>query len=231
MSTLRQRPDSGRLEAVSEKVARRSLQQRERPGKGRVIVCRACCPSISTPRHQASVVTTIIVRHKTSDFLRLGLHVALRRPTLRWMTLALAAAVFATNVYQTKEPWEPFTLIGIILTTVLFVFVYFLLMVGLTVLSALLRNRKGSPASEAQTYALTDFGLSRQSASSETLLKWGGARILRRNRNAIYVATSATSYMILPRHSFASDGEYETVWNAMQRLAPAGGPGEGQKAA
>ena len=174
-------------------------------------------------------MTTIIVRHKKSDFLRLGLHVALRSPTLRWMVLVLAAAVFATNVYQTKEPWEPFTFIGIILTTALFVFGYFVLMVAFTVVSALLRNRKGSPAAEDQTYALTDSGLSRQSTSSETLLKWGGARILRRNRNAIYVAASASSYMILPRHSFASDGEYESVWNAMQRLAPAGGLGEGQK--
>jgi len=174
-------------------------------------------------------VTTIIVRHKTSDFLRLGLHVGLRSATLRWMALAVAAAVFAINVYQTREPWEPFTFIGIVLTTALFTFGYFLLMVGFTVLNALLRNRKRSPAAQVQTYALTDFGLSRQSASSETLLKWGGARILRRNRNAIYVAASASSYLILPRHSFASDGEYESVWNALQRLAPAGRLGEGQK--
>ena len=173
-------------------------------------------------------MTTIIVHHKTSDFLRLGVHVALRGPTLRWMALALAIVVFATNVYQTKGPWEPFTFIGIILTTVLFVVGYLLLMVGLTVLSALLRNHKGSPAVETQTYTLTDLGLSRQSASSETLLKWSGARILRRNRNAIYVGASASSYMILPRRSFASDGEYESVWNAMQKLAPAGGPREGQ---
>lgn len=174
-------------------------------------------------------MTTIVVRHKTSDFLRLGLHVALRGPTLRWMALALAVAVFATNVYQTKAPWEPFTFIGIVLTTVLFVFGYLFLMVGLTVLSALLRNRKGSPAVEAQTYTLTDLGLSRQAASSETLLKWGGARILRRNGNAIYVGASASSYMILPRRSFASDGEYESVWNAMQRLAPTRGAREGKK--
>jgi hypothetical protein len=49
-------------------------------------------------------VTTIIVHYKTSDFLRLGLHVALRGPTLKWMALAVAVAVFATNVYQTKDP-------------------------------------------------------------------------------------------------------------------------------
>jgi hypothetical protein len=143
------------------------------------------------------------------------------------MVLAVAVGVFATNVYQTREPWEPFTFIGIVLTTALFAFGCFLLMVGVIVLGTLLRNRQGSPAAEVQTYVLTDFGLSRQSASSETLLKWGGARMLRRNRNAIYVATSASSYLILPRHSFASDGEYAAVWNALQRLAPAGRLDEG----
>jgi hypothetical protein len=166
-------------------------------------------------------MTTIVVRYKTSDFLRMGLHVAWHSTTLRWMVLAVAVAVFATNVHQAKEPWEPFTFIGTIVTTALFALGYFLLMLGFTVLSALLRNRKGSPAAEVQTYALTDFGLSRQSASSETLLKWGGARNLRKSKSAIYVAVSASSYFILPRHSFANDAEYASVWDALQRLAPA----------
>jgi hypothetical protein len=174
-------------------------------------------------------VITIIVHPKTSDFLRFGLHVGLQGAALRWMMLAVAAVVFAINLHQTREPWEPFAFMVIVITTALFTFGYFLLMVGLNVLSALLRNRKGAPAAEVQTYVLTDSGLSRKSASSEMLLKWGGARILRRNRNAIYVAASASSYLILPRHSFASDGEYEAVWNALQRLAPAGRISEGQK--
>lgn len=142
--------------------------------------------------------------------------------------LAVAVGVFAINVYQASTPWEPFALIATILTTVLFVFGYFLLMVALTVLSALLRNRRGSPAAEVQTYSLTDFGLSRKSQSSETLLKWGGARSIRRNKRAIYVASSASSYFILPRHSFASDEEYESAWSDLQRLAATRGLGEGQ---
>lgn len=142
--------------------------------------------------------------------------------------IAVAVGVFAINVYQTSAPWEPFAVIATLLTTVLFVFGYFLLMVALTVLSALLRNRRGSPAAEVQTYWLTEFGLSRKSQSSETLLKWGGARSIRRNKRAIYVASSASSYLILPRHSFASDEEYESVWSDLQRLAATRGLGEGQ---
>jgi hypothetical protein len=168
-------------------------------------------------------VTTIIVRHKTSDFLRLGLYAALRSATLRWTVLAVAVTVFAINVFQTRAPWEPLALIATFLTTVLFVFGYLLLMVTLTMLSTLLRNRRGSPAAEVQTYSLTDLGLTRKSHSSETLLKWGGARSLHRNRSAIYVATSASSYLILPRHSFASDKEYGSVWADLQRLVRPGG--------
>ncbi len=176
-----------------------------------------------------AAVTTIIVRHKTSDFLRLGLYVALRSATLRWAVFAVAAAVFAINVYQTRAPWEPLALIATLLTTALFVFGYVLLMVTLTVLGTVLRNRAGSPAAEVQTYSLTDSGLTRKSHSSETLLRWGGARSLHRNRSAIYVATSASSYLILPRHAFASDKEYGSVWTDLQRLARLGGPGEGQE--
>jgi hypothetical protein len=107
-------------------------------------------------------VTTIIVRHRKSDFLRLGLHAALRRPALRWATIALAVVV----------------------------------------------------------------SVIRQSSSSELLLKWGGARSLYRNRSAIYVAASALNYVILPRHSFASDQEYAAAWKDLQRLKPSGRVGQ-----
>lgn len=187
--------------------------------------------SCKQPRsnRRTNVVITIIVRHKKSDFLRLGLYAALRGPTLRWMVLVVAVVIFAINVYQSKSPWQPFELIATFLTAAVFAFGYFLLMLGLTVLSALLRNRKGSPAADVQTYSLTDLGLSRQSRSSETLLKWGGARSLHRNRSAIYVAISASSYMILPRHSFASDEQYGAMWSELQRLAPSSQSGEGQQ--
>jgi hypothetical protein len=93
-------------------------------------------------------------------------------------------------------------------------------------LMTLLRNRKSSPAVEVQTCPVTELGLLRQSASSESLLKWGGARSLYRNRSAIYVAASALTYFILPRHSFASDQEYAAAWNDLQRLMPSGRVGQ-----
>ena len=168
---------------------------------------------------QINAMTTIIVHYKTSDFLRFGLYAASHSTQLRWTALGLAVAVLSINVYQTRAPWEPIAFIATLLTTALFISGYLLLMLALTMLSAVLRNRKGSLAAEVQTYSLTDFGLLRKSHSSETLLKWGGARSLHMNGNAIYVAASASSYLILPHHSFASDDEYASMWNDLQRLA------------
>jgi hypothetical protein len=48
-------------------------------------------------------VTTIIVRHRKSDFLRLGLHAALRRPALRWATIALAVVVSVIRQSSSSE--------------------------------------------------------------------------------------------------------------------------------
>jgi YcxB-like protein len=170
-------------------------------------------------KRQFNAVTTIVVRYQKSDFIRLGLHAAFRSAKLKWAVVAVAVAVFGINVYQTKAPWEPLALIATFLTTALFVFGYLLLILPFTVLSVLVRNRRGSPAAEVQTYSLTDLGLTRKSDSSETLLKWGGARSVHRNKDAIYVATSASSYLILPRRSFVTDTEYESIWKDLQRLA------------
>jgi hypothetical protein len=174
---------------------------------------------------QINAVATLIVRLKTADFLRLGLYAALRGGKLKWAMLVVAVIIFAMNVHHTRTPWMPSALIATFLTTAIFVFGYFLLVVALTVLSAVLRNRRGTPAREVQTYSLTDLGLSRKSDSSETLLKWGGALALHRNKNAIYVATSSLTYLILPRRSFATDEEYGSVWNELQKLARPKGSG------
>ena len=139
--------------------------------------------------------------------------------------LIVAVIIFAMNVHHMRTPWKPSALIATFLTTAIFVLGYFLFVVALTVLSAVLRNRKGTPAREVQTYSLTDSGLSRESDSSKTLLKWGGALALHRNKNAIYVATSSLTYLILPRRSFANDEEYASVWNELQKLARPKGAG------
>jgi hypothetical protein len=164
-------------------------------------------------------VTTITVRYTKLDLLRLGFYVTLRSAALRWISLVLAVLVFAITLHRQKAHWDAITLIATILTTGLFTLGYFVAMVVCMPLTTLLRNRRGSPATEVQTYSLSDVGLARQSASSDTLLKWGGARSLHRNKSAIYVGISASSYFILPRRSLASDEEYESLWNALQRLA------------
>jgi hypothetical protein len=105
-----------------------------------------------------------------------------------------------------------------VVTTAIFTSGALAFMLALILLSTLARNRRGSPAAEVQAYAVTDAGLSRQSATSETLIKWGGARSLHRNRSAIYVGVSAASYFILPRRSFADDQEYGSFWDSIQRL-------------
>lgn len=170
---------------------------------------------------------TIDVRHRRSDIARFGFHVALHNRRLWWLLLATAAVIFGMNVYKqsgrimANDPRAiVFTAGAIVLTTAIFTLGLFIFLVGQTVLSALLRNRKGSPASQPHTYSLTEFGLSRRSASSDALLKWGGARSLYKGKKAIYVGTSAYSYFILPRHSFTTDAEYESVWTDLQRLLP-----------
>jgi hypothetical protein len=165
-------------------------------------------------------VTTITVRYNRADLLRLGLYATLRGASLKWTLLAVAAVIFGINLDQQKSHLDLFTLCVIALTTAIFTAGALVVMLVLILLSTLVRNRMGSPAAEAQAYSLTDAGLSRQSTSSETLLKWGGARSLHKNKSAIYIGISAASYYVLPRRSFANDQEYQSFWNSIQRLAP-----------
>lgn len=161
-------------------------------------------------------MTTIIVRYKTSDFLRLALHTAPRSAALKWAMLGAAAVVFATNCHQSKAPWEPATLISNLITTALFSIVYLPIMAGLAVLIGALRNRRSAFGTESQSYSITDGGLTRQSPSSETLIKWSAMRSLRKSRKSIYVETYPLCYVVLPRRSFASAEEYESAWNSLQ---------------
>jgi hypothetical protein len=166
------------------------------------------------------MLTTVTVRYTKSDLLRLGFYVTLRSAMLKWMTLAVTVMVLMINLNHQRGHWHATTLIATSLTTAIFALGYFVVMLSVIPLLTLLRNRKGSPASETQTYSLSDLGLTRQAASSDTLLKWGGARSLARSKNAIYIGVSASSYYILPRHSVAGDEEYESLWKGLQRLAP-----------
>jgi len=165
-------------------------------------------------------VTTITVRHRPTDLLRLGLYATLRRSSLRWTLLAIALVVFGINLNEHDSPLDALGLFAIILTTAIFTAGALVFMLALILLSTLARNRKGSPGAEVQAYSVMETGLSRQSATSETLIKWGGARSLHKNKSAIYVGISATAYFILPRRSFADDQEYGAFWNSIQRLAP-----------
>lgn len=162
-------------------------------------------------------VTTITVRYKTSDFLRLALHTVPRSAALKWAMLGVAVVVFATNCYQSKAPWEPATLIATVITTALFSIVYLPIMAGLAVIIGAFRNRRSTFGAEPQSYSITDSGLARQSPSSETLTKWSGMRSLRKSRKTIYVEIYPLCYVVLPRHSFASDEEYESAWNSLQK--------------
>jgi hypothetical protein len=164
-------------------------------------------------------MTTVSVRHQPTDLLRLALYATLRSGTLRWTLLILSVALFVMNLQQQKSHLGPITWIAIVLTTFIFSAGALVVMLALTLLSTLLRNRKG-PAAEVQTYSLTEEGLARRSASSDTLLKWGGARSLRWTKNAIYVGVSASSYFILPRRVFPSEEDYQSFWGAIQKLAP-----------
>jgi YcxB-like protein len=165
-------------------------------------------------------MTTVTVHHTRLDLLRLGFFTARRSPALKWTLLALAVVVLGINLQQQKSHLDPITLLAIALTTAIFTGAAYILMLAPIPLLTLLRNGKGSPAAESQAYRLSEAGLIRESSSSESLLKWGGARSLHKGKAAIYVGVSTSSYFILPRHSFANDQEYQSFWEAMQKLAP-----------
>ena len=164
-------------------------------------------------------VTGIVVRHTTADLMRLGLYVTLRSASLKWTMLAVAVVVLGINLKEQRSNLDAISVVAMLLTTAIFTAGALFFVIALMLLSTLARNR-GSPAAEVHTYSVTDTGLSRQSASSETLLKWGGARSLRKTKGTIYVGVSATAYFLLPRRSFESDEGYQAFWNSIQKLAP-----------
>jgi hypothetical protein len=130
----------------------------------------------------------------------------------------VAAIVLAINLHQQKPDFGPGFLFAIIFVTATLTAGAFVLMLAPMLVSVLLLNRRGTHAAETHAYSLTDAGLYCESASSNTLLKWGGARSLDKSKSAIYIRLSACSYFFLPRHLFASDDEYESFWLAIQKL-------------
>jgi hypothetical protein len=165
-------------------------------------------------------MNTVTVLHTPRDLLRLGLYTARRSHALRWTSLALAVVVFGINLQQQKSDLGPISLFSIVITTAIFTGVAYLLMLAGIPIITLLQNGKCSPAAKTHEYQLLESGLARKSSSSESLLKWGGARSLHKGRAAIYVGVSRSSYFILPRHAFPSDEEYQSFWDAMQELGP-----------
>ena len=169
-------------------------------------------------------MNTVRVLLSPKDLLRLGLYTARRNSALRWTLLALAVVIFGINLQQQKTHLDSIALFAIVVTTAIFVGAAYILMLAVSPLLALLQNGKRSPAAEAQAYSLSEAGLARTSSSSESLLKWGGARSLHKGKAAIYVGVSRSSYFILPRHAFADDEEYQSFWEAMQKLVPNNSP-------
>jgi hypothetical protein len=165
-------------------------------------------------------MSTVTVLHTPGDLLRLGYFTAHRSSANRWTLIVLAVVIFGINLQQQKAHLGPISLFAIVVTTAIFVGAAYIVMLAVTPLIALLQNGKRSPAAEAQTYRLSEAGLARTSRSSESLLKWGGARSLHRGKAAIYVGVSRSSYFILPRRAFADDEAYLSFWEAIQKLAP-----------
>ena len=175
---------------------------------------------VALGEHMSRGVEKITVRYTSADLLRLGLYVTLRSASLKWTLLAVAAVVLWINFNDLESRLGLASLVAIVLTTIVFTAGALVFLLVMIMLSALIRNRRGTAAAEAHTYSVTDAGLFRQSASSDALLKWGGARSLLKNKHAIYVGTSARSYYILPRRYFADNEAYVAFWDSIQRLAP-----------
>lgn len=170
--------------------------------------------------HMNQDVRTITVRYKQTDLLRLGLYATLRSASLKWTLLAVAVVVLWINLHNLESRLDMVSLVAIVLTTIVFTAGAIVFLLVVIMISALMGNRRGTPAAEEHTYSVTDAGLFRRSAGSDGLLKWGGARSLFKNKYAIYVGASARSYFILPRRYFADDQAYRAFWDSIQRLGP-----------
>ena len=163
-------------------------------------------------------MTTIAVRHTATDFFRLGFHAVRRRSTLKWTMLAVAVTVLAINLVQQRTHLGGITLFAIAMTTALFTGAAYLLTLLLSPILTVLRTRNRPAAKETHEYRLVDTGLLCVSRSCEALLKWNGVDSLHRSRKAIYIGTTPSCYLMLPRRSFASDEEYQSFWDGIQRL-------------
>jgi len=165
-------------------------------------------------------MTTINVQYTTRDLLRLGFYAARRSPTLKWTMSALALTVLGINLVQQRSHLGGISLFAIFLTTVFFTGAAYVLILLTSPILTVLQNLKRSRTAETHGYRLADTGLVCTSRSAEALLKWNGAWSLHKSRNAIYVGVSRSCYFSLPRHSFASEEQYQSFWDGMQGLVP-----------
>jgi hypothetical protein len=163
-------------------------------------------------------MTTIAVRNTATDFLRLGFHAVRRRPTLKWTLLTVAVTVLAINLVQQRAHLGGITLFAIAMTTALFTGFAYLFMLLLSPVLTVLRTRRHPARTQAHEYRLVDGGLLCVSGSCEALLKWNDVDSLHRSRKAIFIGTTPSCYLMLPRRSFSSDEEYQSFWDAIQRL-------------
>jgi hypothetical protein len=68
------------------------------------------------------------------------------------------------------------------------------------------------------TYSFEADGLREQTSANDTLIKWGGARDVRRLGAFVLINISPALYHVIPRRCFASSNEYDEFWAKAQRL-------------
>jgi hypothetical protein len=68
------------------------------------------------------------------------------------------------------------------------------------------------------TYSFQNDGLRERTEANDTLLKWGGARDIRRIGPFILIGVAPALFHVLPRRCFASSTEYDAFWGQAQRL-------------
>ena len=163
---------------------------------------------------------TPVVRVELSraDLLRIHVGLTLRHRStfIGWLVLTILVAVsifVSSGVPTTTRAWTVLAVSMVLGAT-------FAIVVGLiwTCVYILISSRPGNGVLGEHLYTLKDEGLLEQTQANETLIKWGGARDLRRVMDSIVIDVAPALCHVIPRQAFATNSEYDAFWAAIQRL-------------
>jgi hypothetical protein len=164
------------------------------------------------------VTDVVHVNLSRTDLARMSISVSMRHSStiIGWIVIAALVAVtlvVTEGLPRSERAWGAFGLAVLGGSTAAMIVGVVISLVFIVTSSSEKNGVLGR-----HTYAVTADGLLEKTAANETLIKWGGARELRRNNDAIYIGVAPALFHVIPRRAFGSGVEYDAFWAAIQRL-------------